>query len=82
MERDNEQQDAGDVEPEVEEDDMPLVWEGRVLAVALVWVLPGLLLGGIVGLFLPSGMSGLDGLLAGGLIGAVAGALLEADYWP
>jgi hypothetical protein len=82
MERDNEQQDAGDVEPEVEEDDMPLAWEGRVFAVALVWSVPGLLLGGIVGLFLPSVVSGLDGLFAGGLVGAAAGALLEADYWP
>ena len=82
MERDNERQDAGDVEPEVEEDEMPLAWEWRVLAVALVWSLPGLLLGGIVSLFLPPGISGLDGLLAGGLVGAAAGALLEANYWP
>jgi hypothetical protein len=82
MERDNARQDTDDLEPDVEEDEMPLAWEWRVFAVALVWSLPGLLLGGIISLFLPSVISGLDGLLAGGLVGAASGALLEADYWP
>jgi hypothetical protein len=82
MERDNAWQETDDGQPELEEDDMPLAWETRVFVVALVWSLPGLLLGAIIGSFLSSVASGPEGLLAGGLIGAAAGALLEADYWP
>jgi hypothetical protein len=60
-------------------DDTPLAWEGRVFAVAITWAIPGVVFGLIVGLFAAISMTG--SAVTGGLIGALAGGLLEADYW-
>jgi hypothetical protein len=62
-----------------DEDNTPLEWEGRVFAVALVWALPGVLFGLLMALFAPIPMSG--SAVAGGLIAALAGGLMEADHW-
>ena len=60
-------------------DDTPLAWEGRVFAVAIVWSLPGLLLGCFTCLFLPPEFL-LEYLVGGGCLGATVDALLEAGY--
>jgi hypothetical protein len=60
-------------------DDVPLGWEGRVIAVSLVWSLPGTLLGCLACLFLPSDLL-VASVIGGGSIGALAGGLLEAGY--
>ena len=68
-------------ESDAEQDEGPMAWERRVFAVALAWSLPGVILGGIISLFLvPLGLSA-GGLALGGIVGALAGGLLEADYW-
>jgi hypothetical protein len=56
-----------------------LVWEGRVFAVAIVWILSGVLFGAIVCVFLPSEFL-IGSLVSGGSLGALAGGLLEAGY--
>jgi hypothetical protein len=65
--------------PEEGDDDLPLAWEGRVFAVALTWAVPGVMFGLLVALFSALSMTGSAAI--GGLAGALAGGLLEADYW-
>jgi len=57
-----------------------VAWEWRVFAVALVWMLPGIMTAALVCLSFPSEYR-LSCLVAGGLLGFAAGGLLEADYW-
>jgi hypothetical protein len=67
---------------ELPDADGPLAWEGRVLAVALTWALPGVVGGALVGL----GLSAADvaaswlPMAAGGGLGLLSGGLLEADH--
>ena len=70
--------------PESDDTDLvpPLAWEGRVLAVALVWSIPGVLLGILLALALSPFLSELTPVVVtSGVAGAVMGGLLEADYW-
>jgi hypothetical protein len=60
-------------------DEALLGWEGRVFAVAVIWCLPGILLGCLVGMLLtPDFLIGY--LLSGAALGALAGGLLEAGH--
>jgi hypothetical protein len=58
----------------------PLVWEGRVFAVAITWSLPGVLFGAMTGLLLPADYV-FSCLVGGGSLGALCGGLLEAGYF-
>ena len=60
-------------------DEGPLAWEGRVFAVAIVWSLPGTLLGAFACLFVPTDYL-IGCLVGGGSLGALCGGLLEAGY--
>ena len=62
------------------EDHHALAWEWRVFAVALVWSLPGLMTGALACLAVPYEFR-LGCLVAGGLLGFMAGGLLEAGHW-
>jgi hypothetical protein len=57
-------------------------WELRVLAVSAFWALPGGVAAVFARLWVPEGGSVLWWTVGGALAGAVAGGLLEADYWP
>jgi hypothetical protein len=58
-------------------DEGPLAWEWRVFAVAVVWSLPGFLLGALTCVFLPTDYL-VSCLVGGGSLGALFGGLLEA----
>jgi hypothetical protein len=63
-----------------EEGESPFAWEMRVLLVSVFWMLPGVLFGILVRLcVLDGGPVGLW-LAGGGLLGAIAGGILEAGY--
>ncbi|HKB06063.1 MAG TPA: hypothetical protein VKD90_27965 [Gemmataceae bacterium] len=62
------------------DDDHALAWEWRVFAVAVAWIIPGVVFGSLIGLVAPTEFR-LGCLVAGGLLGFAAGGLLEADYW-
>ena len=65
-----------------DDDEAPLGWEWRVLAVALAWALPGVVAGTLAGLFLSAAhVTALwVPMLVGGVLGLLAGGLLEADH--
>jgi hypothetical protein len=64
------------------DDDAPLAWEWRVLAVSLCWSLPGVLAGALAGLFLSAAdlVPMWVPVAAGGVLGSLGGGLLEADH--
>ncbi|HKB02674.1 MAG TPA: hypothetical protein VKD90_10670 [Gemmataceae bacterium] len=66
--------------PPPDPDDHALAWEWRVMAVGVAWAIPGVVLASLLGLVFPSDFR-VAGLIAGGLLGFLAGGLLEADYW-
>jgi hypothetical protein len=59
----------------------PFAWELRVMAVSAVWVVPGALFGVLARLCVPDSGQASWWLIGGGVLGAIAGGLLEADYW-
>ena len=63
-----------------EEGESPFVWEMRVLLVSIFWMLPGFLFGILVRLCVPEGGPVVWWLAGGGLLGAIAGGILEADH--
>jgi hypothetical protein len=69
----------GSAPNEPDADEMSLAWEWRVLAVAVAGAFPGVLFAAVLGLFLPRSCFEF-GLVAGGMLGALAGGLLEADH--
>jgi hypothetical protein len=71
----------GPTDPAVETFESAFAWEWRVMAVAAVWTVPGVLGGALVRLFVPEGGPDAWWLVGGGILGAVAGGLLEADSW-
>jgi hypothetical protein len=66
----------------LDDDEAPLAWERRVLAVSLCWALPGVIGGALAGLFLSAAdlMPMWVPVAAGGGLGLLAGGLLEADH--
>jgi hypothetical protein len=52
-------------------------WEWRVALTAAAWVLPGVLVGGLVNLLVPVTAAPSGALAAGAVLGAAAGAVLE-----
>jgi hypothetical protein len=68
------------VEPESEpSNNTPMAWEGRVFAVALVWAVPGVLLGALITVVLSAlGTVSTAPLILGGVAGLLAGGWLEA----
>jgi hypothetical protein len=71
---------ADDDEPELDTpDDIPMAWEGRVFAVALVWAMPGILLGALIEVVLSAlGTDSTAPVILGGVAGLLAGGWLEA----
>jgi hypothetical protein len=56
-------------------------WELRVMVVSAFWTLPGILSGILVRLCVPEGGPVEWWLVGGGVLGAIAGGILEADHW-
>ncbi len=65
----------------LEEIESPFAWELRVMLISAVWMLPGFILGLLVRLCVPDGGPAEFWLVGGGVFGAIAGGLLEADHW-
>ena len=64
-----------------EERESAFAWECRAMAVAFFCAQPGFLLGGLLRLSVPDG-GPVEWWFAGGAaLGAIFGAILEADYW-
>ena len=65
-----------------DDDEAPLGWEWRVLAVAVAWALPGVVAGALAGLFLSAAdlVPMWVPMAAGGVLGLLGGGLLEADH--
>ncbi|HJZ89336.1 MAG TPA: hypothetical protein VKE40_00590 [Gemmataceae bacterium] len=71
---------ADHVAPELDvPNDTPMAWEGRVFAVALVWAVPGILLGALVEVVLSAlGTMSNAPVILGGVAGLLAGGWLES----
>jgi hypothetical protein len=68
--------------PDAAEEDAPLCWEARVFLVALLGLVPGIQFGCILALCLGLIWPAYYVAMAlGGLLGMIAGGLLEADHW-
>lgn len=70
-----------DVEQTLEEGESSFAWEIRVFLVSAFWILPGLLLGLLLRLVVLDGGPVMYWLAGGGMLGAIAGGMLEADHW-
>lgn len=68
-------------EDTLEEGESTFAWELRAMAVSVAWAPPGVLLGALVRLCLPESGPAAAWLICGGLLGAIAGGLLEAEQW-
>ena len=75
------EEDETDYAPAFEEGESLFAWEVRVMLVSAFWMLPGVLFGILVRLCIPEGGPVLYWLAAGGILGAIAGGMLEADQW-
>jgi hypothetical protein len=64
-----------------EESESAFAWECRVLAVAFFCAQPGLLFGGLLRLVIPDGGPVTWWMGGGAALGAIFGALVEADYF-
>jgi hypothetical protein len=76
------EENAGAPTDSNEEFESAFAWEWRAMAVSAVWMVPGSLLGALVRLCVPEGGPAEWWLIGGGILGAIAGGMLEADYWP
>lgn len=56
-------------------------WERRVMIIAAVWSMPGVLAGAFARLFVSDGGPAWWWMVGGGLLCAIAGGLMESDHW-
>jgi hypothetical protein len=69
-----------EIDQTFEEVESPFAWEFRVLLVSVFWMLPGFLLGILIRLCIIDGGPVEWWLFGGGMLGAIAGGILEADH--
>jgi hypothetical protein len=70
-----------EVDQSFEQGESQFAWELRVLLVSAFWLLPGFLFGILVRLCVPEGGPVGLWLAGGGLLGAIAGGILEAGHF-
>jgi hypothetical protein len=75
------EQDETETAQDFEGGESPFAWEVRVMLVSAFWMLPGVLFGILLRLCVPDGGPVVFWLAGGGVLGAIAGGMLEADHW-